>query len=113
MDSDQTDEIAEALGRTFPDLGSLGGVTHLATGASSVVVESGSGLIFRIGKTAASPASYRREAQLLPAIEGSLDIAVPIPEWFAEQTSEFPFGVIGYPKLPGVPLKPEHLESLD
>ena len=41
---------------------------------------------------------------MLPVIRVRLPLAVPEPRWVIERSDEFPYGVSGYPMLPGPPL---------
>ena len=105
--------IAAALQEIFPDLPNVAPVTFLTSGANSVVVESQSGHLFRVGRNGKSSQSYQKEAQLLSLIRDKVGIPIPVPEWFSGPTSAMRYGVIGYPRLPGTPLTPKHLATLD
>ena len=107
------EETAAALQGIFPDLPNVAPLTLLARGANSVVVESPTGHVFRVGRSQMSFHSYRKEAQLLPLVRNEVEIPVPSPEWLAGPTPAICYGAIGYSKLPGVPLTPKHLVTLD
>jgi aminoglycoside phosphotransferase (APT) family kinase protein len=70
-------------------------------------VETSAGIVFRLGKNAAAAQGFAREVQLLPVLAGRLPCAVPAPQWYSPPSTPFPFGVLGYHKLPGVPLSPQ------
>jgi len=88
-------------------------ISYLASGVTSVVVETSSGIVFRLGKNTAAAASYERESRLLPALRPHVDLPIPEPRWYAPPSPQAPFGVFGYPKLAGVPLNRRHLAHLD
>lgn len=85
----------------------------LASGFSSLVVEIDGANVFRVGRNAAAVPGYRKEVRLLPELRQWLVTPVPDPRWYAAPCDEFPYGVIGYPKLEGAPLTPERLARGD
>jgi aminoglycoside phosphotransferase (APT) family kinase protein len=103
------DEVATALARLFPDLYPVAPLTLLGSGFSSQVVETVGGIVFRIAKHEEAAQAHAKEARLLPLIRTRLPVAVPHPQWYRSATSDFPFGVIGYRRLPGEPLDPARL----
>src|SRR4051812_8053077 len=90
------------LAKTFPELELLEPFTIIDEGFRSLVVETGCGKIFRIGRIATSVEGYLKERQLLPFLQDKLPLPVPNPLWFCPASPEFPFGVIGHPKLKGI-----------
>ena len=113
MDTPDVAHIAKGLARLFPDLGPAQPVRLLGTGFSSIVVEVAGARVFRVGKHAAAPPGHAREVRLLPELRDWLATPVPEPKWYAGPCAEFPFGVIGYPKLEGEPLTPDLLPQTD
>lgn len=105
--------VAQGLGKLFPDLGRIAPLKRLDTGVSSLVVESARGIVFRLSKNESVAAGYDREAQVLLRAAPYLDLPVPSPKWCASPSKLAPYGVLGYPKLTGVPLHKGHLETLD
>ena len=81
------EEIAASLQEVFPDLPNVAPVTFLTRGANSVVVESQSGHLFRVGRNRKSFQSYQKEVQLLPLIRDKVRIPVPAPDWVSGPTS--------------------------
>jgi aminoglycoside phosphotransferase (APT) family kinase protein len=81
----------------------------LGTGFRSVAVATAEGQVFRIARNPAPAAGYIREQRLLPAIRPHLPVPIPDPQWVAGPSVAFPFGVMGYPLLPGAPLAPAAL----
>jgi aminoglycoside 2''-phosphotransferase len=105
--STDLDEIANALSRTFPDLGPVEIERVLGTGFNSMAVQTTSGLVFRIARAAHVAEGYFLEQRVLPVIRAHLPVAVPDPRWVVERSDDFPLGVSGYPMLPGPPLTEE------
>src|SRR5258708_11947469 len=97
--------------KAFPGLGVITPLRVLGAGFNSTAIETAEGLVFRIGKNDLAAQGYVKEAQLLPVLAGYLPIQIPDPQWHVRTSSDFPFGVIGYPKLPGMPLSRERLAS--
>ena len=108
-DRPDLDRIAEGLAAAFPDLDPVRPLQLLGAGFRSVAVETAGGVVVRIARNAAAMAGHAKEARFLPALRGRLPAAVPDPRWHAGPSEPFPFGALGYPKLPGAPLLPEHL----
>lgn len=94
------------LRHIFPDLGIIEPLNMLGSGFRSTVVETADGVIFRIGRNAEATAGYLREIRLLPALPRHLPIAIPQPGWSSGPSPQFPFGIMGYPKVPGSSLRP-------
>lgn len=105
------DRIAQALRCAFPDLDPIAPLCVLGVGFSSVAVETAGGVVFRVARNAAAGARYAKEARCLPLLKPRLPIAAPEPGWFVTACEDFPFGVIGYRKLPGAPLEPDRLAT--
>jgi aminoglycoside phosphotransferase (APT) family kinase protein len=101
--------LSARLAVAFPDLGGPVECRMLASGFRSTVVETSAGIVLRIGKNEAAARGFAREARLLPALAGRLPLTVPNPHWYCPPSRLFPFGVLGYEKLPGVTLSPERL----
>ncbi|MGH2443881.1 MAG: phosphotransferase family protein, partial [Chloroflexota bacterium] len=105
----ETPPVPAALSRAFPELPSIGAVHDIGQGFGSMVVETGGNIIFRIGRSAAALEGYKREMRLLPELSGRVPVPIPLPRWFAERSPDFPFGVMGYWKIQGDVLLPEHV----
>lgn len=103
--------IARALSVVFPDLDEVRSISVLGEGFRSMVVETPDGDVFKIAKNWEASAGLVKEAQVLPLIGGRLSTPVPWPLWRAGASNHFPFGVLGYPKLPGTPLHPSMLTT--
>jgi aminoglycoside phosphotransferase (APT) family kinase protein len=106
------DQIGRSLRETFHDLGGIEPLRVLGSGFSSVAVETAGGIVFRIAQVAAAGARYMKEWQHLGVLKSYLPVAIPQPKWYHAGSSNFPNGVIGYKKLPGVPLEPDNLRTL-
>lgn len=102
---------AEALRKAFPRIGAVAPLRRLGEGFSSLVVETAGAIVFRIGKNRLSAEGFAKEARLLPALASYLPISIPKPEWFVASSADFPYGVMGYRKLPGQTLSPDLLRK--
>lgn len=79
-------------------------------GDSSLAVESRSGIVFRIAKNALAQQGHRREWDLLPVIGRQVpEFSLPNPTYYLSRSAAFPYGIIGYRKLPGRPLTPQDI----
>lgn len=102
-------DLGPLLQACFPELGPITPLRVLGTGFRSVAVATAEGQVFRIARNAAAAAGYAKEQRLLPALRAQLPLPIPDPQWWAGPSAAFPFGVIGYPLLPGRPLAPADL----
>jgi aminoglycoside phosphotransferase (APT) family kinase protein len=108
MESPELDRIGRALARAFPEL-DVEPLHHVATGFGSVVVETLGGVIFRVARSKPVSNGHAVEVQALPMLATRLPAPIPLPEWRVEPGDpDLPFGAIGYRRLPGQPLEPEH-----
>lgn len=106
-------QLVQPLSHLFPDLEPLQPLRLLGEGFSSLVVETAGGIVFRIAKNSGAAASHALEIRLLPALAGRLPLAVPQPRWYTGPSPDFPFGLMGYSRLPGQPLTPALFATLD
>jgi aminoglycoside 2''-phosphotransferase len=106
------DRIADRLRRLFPDPGEVRPARLLGVGFGSVVVEVGE-RVFRLARNPVAAEAQAREVRLLPELARWLATPVPDPRWHAGAREDFPFGVMGYPKLAGRPLSPELVAGSD
>jgi aminoglycoside phosphotransferase (APT) family kinase protein len=98
------DQIAGALSDTFPELGKIESVQILGDGFRSLVVETPHGEVFKLARNWDGAAGFRKELEILPALRDLLPGSIPHPVWSGGPSRHFPFGVIGYPKIDGMPL---------
>jgi len=105
-----SDELAAKLQVEFPEL-EVAPLRLLDIGFGSTVVETADGVVLRIARHARAAGGHAREALLLPQLQGRLPVAVPEPRWRVGHDDLFPFGVIGYRKLPGEPLEPPNADQ--
>lgn len=108
-DEQSLEQAARALRRVFPGLYAGGPLRVLGSGFGSLAVETPEGLVFRVARVAEAGRKYAREAAALPAIKAYMPVAVPEPLAFLPGGGDFPYGVIGYRKLPGAPIQAEAL----
>lgn len=108
-DEDSLDRAARALKRAFPALVAGGPLRVLGVGFGSLAVETPEGLVFRLARVAEAGEKYAREAAVLPVMKNYLPVSVPEPLAYLPAGADIPFGVIGYRKLPGVPVEAETL----
>jgi aminoglycoside phosphotransferase (APT) family kinase protein len=114
--ADSVDDLASLaadLSATFPDLQVAMPLRVLGAGFHSLVVETGDGIVFRVAKNREATEGHAREAALLPALRTRLPLTIPEPTWYTGPSALFPFGVIGYRKVPGMPLEPSRLMRAD
>jgi aminoglycoside phosphotransferase (APT) family kinase protein len=95
------EESAAALARLFPGLERISPLQLLDQGFSSFVVETAASVVFRIARHAAAGQGYFREKATLPELAPQVPLPIPCPAWFAAADAAFPYGVLGYPGLPG------------
>ena len=74
----------------------------LTGGFRTNILESGSGLIVRVGKYPSDDNTFSTEKNVMDAVRGRIDISVPRATLFDDGLPEFPHGVMVYQKLPGV-----------
>ncbi len=103
--------IAEDLSAVFPELEAVVPLRLLGEGFRSIALETAVGQVFRIGRSPEATEGHLKELRLLPHLHDRLPAAIPQPIWYCGPSERFPFGVIGYPKLPGTPLIPEMLSG--
>jgi aminoglycoside 2''-phosphotransferase len=101
--------LAADLRATFPGLRVAAPLRVLGAGFHSLAVETGDGVVFRVAGNREATAGHAREATLLPALRARLPLVIPDPRWYTGPSALFPFGVIGYRKVPGMPLDPSRL----
>ena len=110
---EEMDALGRVLACTFPDLDGVSPLAVLGEGFGSLVVETAGGVVFRIGKNSQALEGYALEERLLPVLQPHLSVPVPEPRWLMPSSQQFRFGLIGYPKLSGRPLRPDSLAARD
>lgn len=105
------DGIEPELRAVFPSLKIASPLSIIGSGFNSIVIEAGGALVFRIGKNSIAQEGYEKEVSCLPIIAPNIPFTVPDPKWYIKSSAYFPFGVIGYDKIPGLPLNPSALSS--
>ena len=109
----ELEQIKEGLQQTFPTLANLNMLKLLSDGFSSYVILIEDEMIFRIAKTSKAMHGHRKEQSVLPHLREYLPFQVPVPAWRAEPSEIFPFGVIGYRAIPGIPFYLELAPSVN
>lgn len=102
MDGDPS-RYRAVIATAFPDL-PIRTFRFLAEGWDSVVWEINDDLLFRFPKRAEVAVRLRIEIALLPMLGPTLPAPVPRFAYVADGADADAFPVVGYPKLPGVPL---------
>src|SRR5215211_7201618 len=93
--------LATHLGDAFPSAPSRGSVVVLGEGFGNLVVETTGDIVFRIAKHATAQSGHRRERLVLPIIQQSVsELEIPKVRYALDTSDAFPFGVMGYEKLP-------------
>lgn len=104
--------LAEQLAATFPDAPAIPPLIVLGEGFGSVVLETGSGIVFRIAKHAAAQRGHRREERVLPVVRQHVcGLAVPQVRYALRTSTAFPYGALGYDKLPGRAFAPTDIDD--
>ena len=98
-------EYAAVIQIAFPALVEVAPVSLLGEGWDNVIVESAGGVVFRFPKRELVAASLAKEASLLLFLRGHLTPGIPVPTYEAAPASGFPWGFMGYAKLPGMALR--------
>lgn len=109
--------IEAELHAVFPLLTIPSSLFVTGSGFDSIVIEAGGEIIFRIGKNSIAQEGYEKERICLPILAPHIPFLIPEPKWYIYSSPYFPFGVIGYHKIPGLPLQLDvpnstHLSSL-
>lgn len=101
--------LADDLGGRFPEVRPIAPLTLVGSGFESVVIETASGVVFKVARDPQTGSSFRFERALLNELATSLPVALPAPQWQAFDLPSAPYGVSGYRKLSGTPLEAEQL----
>jgi len=109
----ELEKIKEGLQQTFPTLANLNTLKLLSDGFSSYVILIEDEIIFRIAKTSEAMHGHMKERALLPYLQGYLPFQVLELTWQAKPSKFFPFGVIGYRAIPGIPFSLELAPSVN
>ena len=96
-------QIHNGLRRTFPELPTFDNPKLLADGFSSYAILAAGEFIFRIAKTSEAMNGYQKERMILPRLRPYLPVQIPEPLWYAGPSELFPFGVMGYRLISGIP----------
>ncbi len=107
------DDILAGLHTLFPELVGHTRLKQIGIGFSSLVVELGDGMVFRIARNSDVSAKHAREAALLPRIQSHIPVAISDPQWFAGPSEWFPYGIIGYRKIEGIPFSLDLVAKVD
>lgn len=97
----------------FPALGISSPLRVLGSGFNSVVIEVETATVFRIGKNSIAQRGYEKEHSCLSLLAPNIPFHIPNPKWYARSSTYFPFGVIGYDKIAGVPVQPNPPDPLN
>lgn len=104
--------LATHLRAAFPAAPTVTPLTDMGEGFGSLVIETANGIVFRIAKHAEARRGHQRERQVLPVIRRHVSgLRVPHMKYYLDTSAAFPFGVIGYEKLPGRPLFPGDIDE--
>jgi aminoglycoside 2''-phosphotransferase len=105
-------EVAAQLHASFPDASIETPLLVLGEGFGSKVVETANGIVFRIAKHEDARQGHRREQAALSVVQQHVrGLRVPQVQYYLDASDDFPYGVIGYSKLPGRPLQPDDIDD--
>jgi aminoglycoside 2''-phosphotransferase len=104
-------DLAARLRALFPDAPIVAPLSVLGEGFGSVVVETANGIVFRIARHADARRGHQREGAVLSVVQRHVcGLRVPQVHYYLDESDAFPYGVIGYEKLPGRPLRPDDID---
>lgn len=84
----------------------------IGEGYGSRVYATGDGNILRVAKNRLTQQKHSREKAVLGILKLHIhSIAIPQPRIFIPSSDEFPYGAIGYKRIPGRPLQPADITS--
>lgn len=106
-------KIEAELRAGFPSLNIPSPLRVIGSGFNSTVVEAGGETVFRIGKNSIAQKGYKKEIACLSIIASGIPFLIPNPKWYIRSSTYFPFRVIGYDKIPGLPLPPNLPNNTD
>lgn len=97
-------KLVHELAARFPEVRPIAPLEVLGSGFGNLVLETASGVVFRIARDSATGARFRLEQALLTELADRLRVALPVPQWQAFDLSAAPHGASGHRKLRGAPL---------
>lgn len=97
------EKTAAGLRHIFPDLPNFSCPKLLGDGFSSYVILIANEIVFRFAKHPEAMKAHTRELAILSRLQNRLSVQIPAPTWSAGPSEFFPFGVIGYPIITGIP----------
>jgi hypothetical protein len=96
------DRLATVFEQKFPDLRPVRPLSVLGRGFRSLAVETPGGIVLRVGQSPEAAGDYAKEWRLRHFLPKRMGGVLPEPCWYAEPCADFPYGALGYRKLPGV-----------
>jgi aminoglycoside phosphotransferase (APT) family kinase protein len=84
----------------------------IGEGYGSMVYATGDGDILRVAKNRPTQQNHERERAVLGILKPYIhSVAIPEPSIFITSSHEYPYGAIGYRRIPGRPLQPADITS--
>jgi aminoglycoside phosphotransferase (APT) family kinase protein len=84
----------------------------IGEGYGSRVYATGGGDILRVAKNSLTKHNHERERAVLGVIKPYIhSVAIPEPSIFIASSDEYPYGAIGYKRIPGRPLQPADITA--
>ena len=111
MNTDELGLYRESIESSFPDF-VVHSIALAGEGMDNVAVTVNGEYVFRFPKLEEAADKIGLEAAVLPALQGSLDVRIPSPEFVGTDPSTG-LTFSGYRRIEGVPLEPEVLLDLD
>lgn len=93
--------LTTVLAAVFPDLQPIHPLTILGRGFRSLALETGSGVVVKVGLNRDAGADYLKEWLIGDFLAERLGALVPRPLWFSGPRDGLPYGALCYTKLPG------------
>lgn len=106
------DNAIRILERDRPDI-AVEPIRLIDMGFSSYVLETGSGFIVRIARTADAAAGHAREYVLLRELSGHVAVEVPAPVWRVPAGPESRYGAMAYKRIAGASLARDRHHGID
>ncbi len=101
----EVEQFRKILSQSFPQVEPKS-IVRIESGWDSWIFDVDDRYIFRVPRRPEIALQQQKEIALLPFLAAHLSIRVPDSEFICQPGEAYPYGFIGYPKIPGAPLHP-------